>query len=455
MSKNPSVKKEIDMLNGPLLSKIIFFALPLAATGILQQLFNATDMAVVGKFASSTALAAVGSNAPIVNLIGSLFMGTAMGANVVIANAIGASDEKRIKNAVHTAISFSSILGVGMLIIGELLAKPLLEMVSVPKDVMPLALLYLRLIFVGSPFLLIYNFAASILRSKGDTRRPLYILIFTGILNVVLNIVLVVKFKLSVEGVAISTITASVISALIILIILQKETGSIHLNIRELFIDKSTLKNIIRIGVPAGIQGMVFSLSNTVLQGGINTLGKDVVAGSAAGTIFEFICFFAINAFSQTATTFVGQNYGAENYERCKRVFRYSMLSSILFCGLLNVLIILFRKELLLMFTTEKIVLEYAIIRMTHVLIFQWLASTYEITAGSMRGFGYSMTPALVTIFGTCVVRVAWVYLIFNRMRSFEVLINVYPITWILTGGIMLTVYLVKSRKVLKNVETS
>ena len=442
------------MLNGPLLTKIIFFALPLAATGILQQLFNAADMAVVGKFASSTALAAVGSNAPLVNLIGSLFMGTAMGANVVIANAIGASDEKRISDAVHTSISFSLILGVGMLVIGEIFARPLLNMVNVPSQVMPEALLYLRLLFIGSPFLLIYNFAASILRSKGDTRRPLYILVFTGILNVVLNILLVVKFKLSVEGVAISTVTASVMSALIILRILQNESGSIKLDIRKLFFDKKTLKNIIRIGVPAGIQGMVFSLSNTVLQGGINTLGKDVIAGSAAGTIFEFICFFAINSFAQTATTFVGQNYGAGNYERCKRIFRYSMCCSILFCGMLNLLIFLFRNELLMMFTTEKIVAEYAVIRMTHVLIFQWLASTYEVTAGCMRGFGYSMTPALVTIFGTCVVRIAWVYLIFDRMRSFSALINVYPVTWLLTGSIMLMVYFVKSKKVLKDVET-
>ena len=455
MSKNLSSKKEIDMLNGPLLNKIILFALPLAATGILQQLFNAADMAVVGKFASSTALAAVGSNAPIVNLIGSLFMGTAMGANVVIANAIGANDEKRIKNAVHTAISFSIILGVAMLIIGEILARPLLRMVSVPSEVMPLALLYLRLLFIGSPFLLVYNFAASILRSKGDTKRPLYILIFTGILNVALNIILVLKFKLSVEGVAISTIAASVVSALIIIRILQKEEGSIKVDIKNLFIDKGTLKNIIRIGVPAGIQGMVFSLSNTVLQGGINTLGKDVIAGSAAGTIFEFICFFAINSFAQTATTFVGQNYGAGNYERCKRVFRYSMLSSILFCGMLNLLIFIFRNELLMMFTTEKIVASYAVIRMTHVLIFQCLASTYEVTAGAMRGFGYSMTPALVTIFGTCIVRIAWVYLVFDRMKSFTVLINVYPVTWVLTGAIMLTVYFIKSKKVLKNVETS
>lgn len=435
------------MLSGPLLSKIIIFALPLAATGILQQLFNAADTAVVGKFANSTALAAVGSNAPIVHLIGSLFMGTALGANVVIANAIGAGDDKRIEKSVHTAILFSIIAGFCMMGIGEILAGPLLRMVNVPSTVMPDALLYLRLLLIGSPFMLLYNFAASILRSKGDSKRPLYILIFTGILNVILNITLVLGFNRSVDGVAIATITANVISAIIIIKILINEKGSIKLDFKKLAIDKNILINIIRIGIPAGIQGMVFSLSNTILQSGINTLGKDVIAGSSAGTIFEFICFFAINAFAQTATTFIGQNYGAGRYDRCKKVFLYTMISSVLLCATLNILILLFRNNLLLLFTTEEEVIRYASIRMFHVLIFQWLASSYEISAASMRGFGYSMTPALVTIFGTCVTRVAWVYLVFSKIQSFEVLMNIYPITWIITGAIMLFVYFRKSKK--------
>lgn len=435
------------MLSGPLLSKIIIFALPLAATGILQQLFNAADTAVVGKFANSTALAAVGSNAPIVHLIGSLFMGTALGANVVIANAIGAGDDKRIEKSVHTAILFSIIAGFCMMGIGEILAGPLLRMVNVPSTVMPDALLYLRLLLIGSPFMLLYNFAASILRSKGDSKRPLYILIFTGILNVILNITLVLVFNRSVDGVAIATITANVISAIIIIKILINEKGSIKLNFKKLAIDKNILINIIRIGIPAGIQGMVFSLSNTILQSGINTLGKDVIAGSSASTIFEFICFFAINAFAQTATTFIGQNYGAGRYDRCKKVFLYTMISSAILCATLNILILLFRNNLLLLFTTEEEVIRYASIRMFHVLIFQWLASSYEISAASMRGFGYSMTPALVTIFGTCVTRVAWVYLVFSKIQSFEVLMNIYPITWIITGAIMLFVYFRKSKK--------
>lgn len=435
------------MLSGPLLSKMIMFALPLAATGILQQLFNAADTAVVGKFASSTALAAVGSNAPIVNLIGSLFMGTAMGSNVVIANAIGAGDKNRVHRAVHTSILFSFICGILMLFFGELIANPLLRMVNVPSAVMSHALLYLRLLLLGSPFMLIYNFSAAILRSKGDSKRPLFILIFTGTLNVALNLLLVIGLKRSVDGVAIATIISNIASALIILKLLQKETGDLRLEFKELKIDKTILKNIIQIGLPAGLQGMVFSLSNTVLQSGINTLGKNAIAGSAAGTIFEFICYFAINSFAQTATTFIGQNYGAGNYDRCKAAFKYSMFLSLIFCGILNLGIYGLRMELLNLFTTENSVMKYAVMRMGHVLIFQWIASTYEVSGASMRGFGYSMTPALVTIFGTCVVRVGWVYFVFNKFRSFSIMMMVYPVTWILTGIMMLMVYYSVSKK--------
>lgn len=440
------------MLNGPLFKKILLFALPIALSSILQQLFNSVDIAVVGKFASSNALAAVGSNAPVINLLINLFVGLSVGANVVIANFIGDNKREKIKQAVETIFVVAIISGVLLLILGVCTAEPILRAMGAPYDVIDLAVLYLRIYFLGMPFFMIYNFGAAILRSVGDTKRPMYILIVSGSVNAALNMLFVVGFNMSVAGVAIATVTANMLSAYLIIRILKKEDEPLRLHPRRLKINKAILASIMTIGVPAGVQGVVFSISNVFIQTQLNGFGSAAVAGSAAAVNFEYFNYFIANAFGQAAVTFTGQNYGALKPERCLRAFWIAFALAAASCAILTAVFTLWRREFLTFYTDDPAVIPYGLERMSHVATFAGLIATYEVSGAAMRGFGYSTTPAVITILGTCVLRIVWIYTVFRMFPTYGVLLDEYPVSWIITGACCMLAYAIVYKKIKKKI---
>ncbi len=437
----------MDMLHGSIFRKLLLFALPLIASGILQQSFNSVDVAVVGQFASNQALAAVGSNGLVISLIINLFIGISVGANVVIAHYIGRKDEQGIQNAISTTAVIAATSGIFLLITGLVIAKPLLEALDTPEDVMDLAVLYLRIFSLGMPFMMIYNFGAAILRSMGDTKRPFYSLVIAGVINVGLNLLLVIGFKMSVAGVAIATVASNIVNAANFICFLTHEKGIFRLKLKKLSVSKPELRKILQIGVPAGIQGMVFSISNVFVLATINSFGSAAVAGSSAALNYEYYCYFVVSAFAQAAVAFISQNYGAGKIERCKNIFRQSMLLGLLGCAFLNLLIVWQKEFFIGFFTSEPDIVRYAAIRMEYVLLFQFMASSYEISGAALRGLGYSMTPTVLTIFGTCLLRLVWIFVVVPMSRSYETLLTVYPISWVITGIAVCTAYAIIRRK--------
>lgn len=451
MSENEGTikkRKQVDMLNGSLMDKLLFFALPLAASSVLQQLFNSVDVAVVGHYANSQAQAAVGCNGSVINLLLNLFVGISVGANVVIASYIGQERKNKVKETVHTAMVIAIFSGIFLLFVGILIAKPILTWMNTPEDVLEQAILYLRIYFLGMPFIMIYNFGAAILRSIGDTQRPLYCLITSGIVNAGLNLLFVIVFHLGVAGVGIGTVISNVISACMVLYFLTHEQGMIHLSLRELSVVKPELIRILKIGVPAGLQSMVFSIANVCIQRALNGYGSDAVAGSAVALNFEYYCYFVVSAFSQATVTFTSQNFGAEKYGRCKKIFKQTLSMSILAVGCMSIIFLLGKGFFIGLFTSKPKVAEYAAIRMVYLLTLYILLPTYEISGAALRGIGYSMTPAIMTVFGTCILRLAWVYTVCKRFTGFKTLMLVYPISWAITGMIVLTAYMIIRRKV-------
>ena len=440
----------MDMLSGSLFDKLLLFAIPLALSSILQQLFNSVDVAVVGHFAADPAVAtaAVGSNGPIINLIINLFVGVSVGANVIISNYIGEGNKGKIESAVHTSMAVAILSGFIVLVIGLAISGPVLRAMNTPESVLPYAEEYLRIYFLGMPFVMIYNFGSSVLRSIGDTKRPLICLCVSGVLNALLNMFLVIVFHLDVAGVAIATVLSNGVSAVLVILFLVKEKNEIHLDLRRLRIAKPDLVRMLKIGVPAGLQSMVFSLSNVIIQSVLNGFGTSAVAGSAVALNYENFSYFIIAAFNQTAVTFTSQNYGARNYERCKRVFRLCMLTSIVLTGMMSWTFILCRHFFISIFTSDAEVARYAAIRMVMILSLNILSNTYEIGGAALRGIGYSMTPAILTVFGTCVFRLFWAYTICRIYHTFEVLLTVYPISWIITGSAVLIAYFIIRRRV-------
>lgn len=438
---------KVDMLNGPLFMKILIFALPLAASSLLQQLFNSVDVAIVGHFASSKALAAVGSNAPVISLLINLFVGISMGANVVISNHIGQHDNASIQRAVSTVALVSVISGLLLMCIGLGVSRPILELMDTPTDVIDMAVLYLRIYFVGIPFFLIFNFGAAVLRSMGDTRRPLYILVAAGIINTLLNLIFVICFGMGVEGVAIATAIANVVSAACIVWLLRREPGPLQLNFKHLRIYRKELKRMLQIGVPAGLQGMVFSVSNVVVQSAINGYGSAAIAGSAAAVNFEYYCYYIIVACNGAAISFIGQNYGARKYDRVRRIYRICLLMGLVGCFAANALFTWQHDLFLGCFSTDPEVLRYGTIRMEGVLLFQFIACSYEVTGSALRGMGESMLPTLMTVFGTCVLRMVWVFAIVPHYTGFAQLLQVYPLSWVLTGIMVVIAYKVRMRR--------
>lgn len=438
------------MLHGGLLRKIIVFSLPLVASGILQQSFSAIDVVVVGRYCSHQAMAAVGGNGVIINIIINLFIGVSIGANVVVANYIGRDNREGIRKAISTAGAFALLSGVILSVIGLLVARPILEWMNTPADVIELAAEYLGIFFLGMPFLMIYNFGAAILRSVGDTKRPFYSLVAAGILNTVLNIILVAAFDMGVAGVAIATVAGFALNAGLIVYWLMAEEEPLRLRPRQLHIHRAEIRKMLQIGIPAGLQGMVFSISNIFIVAAINTYGSAAIAGSAAALNFELYCYFIMVAFCQAAVAFISQNYGAGKFDRCRRAYIYCMIMSVVSVGVANIVIALNGEWFISLFSTQPDVIHYGVLRLEYVLAFQFAASSYEISGSALRGLGYSMTPTLLVIFGTCVIRLIWVYYVTTQSPDYTMLLSIYPISWVITGILVVTAYMVISRRLYK-----
>ena len=431
----------MDMLNGPMAAKLVRFAIPIAIAAILQQLFNSADAAVAGRFVDAQALAAIGGAMPVAMLLISLFTGLSIGTNVLVAMRIGYGQPERIGDAVHTSIFVALASGIVMLVAGIVFVEPILGLVAMPADAFSEAVTYMDLYFVGMPFSMLYNFGSAILRSKGDTTRPLYALIAGVILNLVLNIVFVTVVPWGVAGIALATIIANAVSAAIVVWFLMKEEGPFKLvwsRVRPTFAD---LVVILKIGLPAGLQGVVFSLSNVIIQAAINSFGAACTAGVAAALNFEFYTYFFINAFTQAAVTFIGQNYAAGNLERCDRIFGLCLLFATVCVITLNAIWLALGPTALSLFTTDEEAIRYGMMRFWGGMAFQFIAAGFEVAAGSMRGMGWSMTPTAITIVGSCVVRIAWVFTIFAWNPEFPVLVATYPASWIITTAAMLVTF--------------
>lgn len=444
---NTAQKYELDMCNGPLFSKILRYSIPLMLSGILQLLYNAVNIIVVGRFVGSHALAAVGSTSALINLITNLFIGLSVGASVLMARHYGAGRLKDANETVHTAIAISAVSGIFLTVFGVLAAKPLLLAMGTPNDVLEHAVLYMKIYFIGMPASMIFNFGSAILRAVGDTRRPLYYLSISGVLNVVLNLLLVLVFHMNIEGVASATVISQYLSVVLILICLVRSDGCIRLQWRKLRFYKDKLFDIVKIGLPAGIQGIIFSLSNVLIQSSVNSFGSAVMAGNTAAMNIEGFVYMAMNAFYQTALNFTGQNCGAKKYNRMGRILVLCLLS-VTFVGIaLGGLSYLFGGNLLGIYTVDQDVIAVGIIRMGYVCLPYFICGIMDVMVGSLRGMGYSILPMLSSIIGVCGIRITWIYTIFAVNHSLETLYVSYPISWAITAGVHLICFLAVKRK--------
>ena len=439
-------KQKLDMLSGSLWNKIPQFALPVAATAILEQLFNASDIAVVGNFsgaASTIAVAAVGANSFVISLVVNFFIGIALGANVVIANAIGREDTDAVHRAVHTAVVVAVLGGALVTVLGELAAGPALRALNVPAEVLPYALLYLRIYLLGVPVILLYNFEAAIFRSVGDTRVPLQTLAFSGVLNVLLNLFFVIVLHMTVNGVATATVLSNAISSVLLFVRLRRSDKAIHLEWTALRIDRRSLQKILQIGIPAGIQSAVFSISNIVIQSAINSLGTVVMAASSAAFNIEVVAYDVLNSFSQACTTFVGQNYGAGKLDRCRKTLVLCLVEDALASGIAILLVLGSGHFLLSLFNRDPEVIALGYTRLMTVFTAYFFSMLYEVMSGYLRGFGISLVPALLTMLGVCGVRILWIATAFSRSRTFQTILLAYPLSLAATAVLILLALLI------------
>lgn len=425
-------KSSMDMLNGSLWDKILKFSLPVALTAILEQFFISTDVVIVGNFASgdkTAAMAAVGTDLPIIGMIIFLLLGLALGSNVVIAQAIGRRNAEAVQKAVHTAIVVSLIAGVIIALGGQFFAAPILGLLEIPADVLPAAIAYLKIYLLGLPVILLYNFEAAIFRSVGETQVPLKVLMLVSVINIVLDLLFVCVFQMDVIGVSIATVLANAVSAIILLQLLRKRTDIIRVELSKLRIDLPTLTEVVRIGLPAGIQNAVFSLANVVIQGAINSLGTTVIAASSASLILEFTAYSIFSSFGQACTTFVGQNYGARQLDRCRKILKLCLLEDALLTLGCIIIVFAFGKNLLALINDDSEVVKFAYIRVITVFMAYFFSLLYDVISGYMRGFGISFLPSLLTILGVCGVRLLWVAFIFPVYHDFQSLMYVYPVS--------------------------
>lgn len=433
--------RRFDMINSSIWKTIPLFALPVAATAILEQLFNASDIAIVGNFTGAqktAAVAAVGANSAIIALVVNLFVGIALGANVVIANAVGRKDDESVRKAVHTSIVVSVFGGILVGVLGEIFAAPILRLLNVPNDVFPLALVYLRIYLLGLPVILLYNFEAAIFRSIGDTRTPLVALVISGVLNVALNLFFVVVLKMTVNGVAIATVISNAVSALILFRQLLKSNQVVRVDFKKLRVDSAILAQILRIGLPAGIQSSVFAISNIVIQAAINSLGTVIMAASSAAYNIEIITYYILNSFAQACTTFVGQNFGAGKMNRCKKTLALCLAEGGIVLAAAIAAVLVFGKNLLSLFNSDPEVVKAGYIRLMFAMASHSFSLFYEVMSGYLRGFGTSLVPAILTMIGVCGVRIAWIELVFPQSHTFQTIMTAYPLSLSTTALLIL-----------------
>lgn len=438
---------EIDMTTGALIPKILQFSLPLMLTGILQLLYNAADVIVVGNFAGHTALAAVSSTGSLINLLVNVFMGLSVGASVVIARAYGAGDVLRMRKAEHTAMTLALFMGIGVGFLGYFLARPMLEWMDSPPDVIDGATLYVQIYFMGMPANMLYNFGAAVLRAVGDTKRPLYYLTISGLVNIALNLLLVIVFKMAVAGVAIATVASQVVSMVLVLICLLRSHGVIRLEVKECRIDRASALGMLRVGLPAGLQGSLFSISNVLIQSSVNSFGSLVVAGNGVSSNIEGFVYTAMNAQYQAAMTFASQNYGAGKMDRVKRTL-WSCLGIVVVIGLgLGFLALAFGSQLMGLYNSDPEVIRFGLVRMGIILPTYFLCGMMDVMVGQLRGIGYSILPMVVSLAGACGLRIIWIMTVFAANPTQQTLYISYPISWGTTFAIHLICYLVVSRK--------
>ena len=436
MMSSKTKQYEMDMCSGPILRKMLMFALPLMLSSILQLLFNAADIVVVGKFAGDNSLAAVGSNTALINLLTNLFIGLSIGANVVAARHYGAKAWDDLRRTVHTAMLLSMLSGALLLVLGVIGAEQMLIWMQTPEEVLPLATVYLRIYFLGMISTMVYNFGSALLRAVGDTKRPLYFLLCAGIINVILNLLFVIGFQMDVMGVAIATVISETVSALLVLRCLVKEKGGIHLELRAMRIDRKKMLQILRIGLPAGFQGVVFALSNVVIQSSVNIFGNIVVAGNSAAANLEGFVYMAMNAFYQTTLSFVSQNYGAGEQKRINRIVLLGEACVIVTGTLLGNMVVFFGNDLLQIYSNNPEVIAAGMVRLHYISMIYALCGIMVVMVGALRGIGYSIMPMIVSIVGVCVLRLIWLATVFQipEFHKIETVYLSYPVTWILTS---------------------
>lgn len=449
---NQSKNGQLDMLNGPLFSKILMFSIPLAATGILQLLFNAADVIVVGKFAGSASLAAVGATGSLINLLVGAFMGISVGANILIARYLGCKQNESVEKAVHTSYALSALMSVVLMIIGLALSEPLLRAMDTPDDILPLAALYLRIYFLGMPANLIYNFGAAILRAVGDTKRPLWYLVISGMVNVILNLLLVIVFKLDVAGVAIATVISQYISLALVTWHLCRYDGACRLVLKKIRMDWREALNMIQIGLPVGLQSVIFNISNVMIQSAVNSFGSSVIAAnSAAANICNFT-YTGMNAVSHASITFTSQNLGAGRLSRIKSIYRNSIWTVLLIGIPLSALPYVFGPQLLSVYISEsdpyyQDVIAYGMVRLLWVNVPYFLCGIMEVCCGMVRGLGRTWLPMFVSAVGACLLRVIWIQTIYRAIPTLDCLYISYPVSWVVTTAVHVICYFPTLRK--------
>lgn len=439
---------EIDMCNGPLTRKIITYCIPLALSGILQLLYNAADIIVVGRFSGPTALAAVGSTGSLINLIVNLLIGLSVGASVCVANFYGAGREKDVRETVHTAMLISVIGGVIVAVVGMVFAKTFLGWMGSPDDVIDQATLYLRIYFAGMPLTMAYNFASAIFRALGDTKRPLYYLAVSGLVNVILNLVFVIVFKMGVAGVATATVVAQAVSTTLIILCMIRSHSVIHLQRDMLRIHGDKLKEIVRVGLPAGLQGTIFSISNVLIQSSINSFGSIAIAGNSASSNLEGFMYTSMNSVYQAALSFAGQNMGARKYSRLKKVL-CNCLAIVTGIGIgMGAITYLFRYQLLGIYSSDMDVINFGIERLELFCLTYFTCGAMDVMVGQMRGMGYSIVPMIVSLVGVCGIRIVWIFTVFKASNSLLTLYMSYPVSWVVTLAVHFGTFLYVYHKV-------